>query len=277
LNDSRDPSRIGSFTVADIERLTAGWREVPWRILPEQVLAPAFHVALDEVLTDLVARGESTPTLRFWGWASPAVVLGRCQSVANEVDPDAARELGMEVVRRMSGGGAMFIQPHGAITYSLVLPEALLEGLTLRQSYEVCDAWVVLALRDMGIDCRFEPVNDIACATGKIGGAAQARRRGVVLHHTTLAYALDNAEMMRVLRIGRAKLKDKGVASAAKAVAPLERQTGLSREAVAARLLAAFREGYGGKIGALAAEEWTEAETLVETKYGTAAWTHEFE
>ncbi len=262
---------IGSFTVADIERLTAAWKAVPWRILPEQTLSPALNVALDEAL---LASG---PSLRFWGWGSPAIVLGRCQSVANEVDPDGARELGMQVVRRISGGGAMFVQPHGAITYSLILPEALLEGLSLRRSYEVCDAWAVLALRGMGIDCFYQPVNDIACAAGKIAGAAQARRRGVVLHHTTLAFALDNAEMLSVLRIGRDKLREKGVASAAKAVAPLNLQTGLSREKIVGGMLEGFRERYGGTVDELNGLEVDAAGRLVESKYGTAEWTNESE
>ncbi len=259
------------MTPADIDRLTAAWNACPWRILPERTLSPALNVALDEAL---LASG---PSLRFWGWGSPAVVLGRCQSVANEVDPDGAHELGMQIVRRISGGGAMFVQPHGAITYSLILPEAALEGLSLRQSYEVCDGWAVLALSGMGIECFYRPVNDIACAAGKIAGAAQARRRGVVLHHTTLAYALDNAEMRRVLRIGREKLKEKGVASAAKVVAPLNLQTNLSREEIAQRLLEGFQNRYGGATGALTDEELSKAEELVETKYATAEWTHEFE
>jgi len=260
-----------------IDRLTDAWKSIPWRILSERPVSPALNVALDEVLVDRIAVADSLPTLRFWGWDSAAVILGRCQSVANEVDLPAARDLGMTVVRRMTGGGAMFLQPHGAITYSLILPEVLVEGLTLRQSYEVCDAWCVSVLRELGIDCEYRPINDIACAAGKIAGAAQARRRGVVLHHTALAYALDNEEMLRVLRLGREKLKERGVASATKVVAPLNLQTALSREAIVEALRDGFIERYGGTIGELGADEMEAAEALVQTKYGTAEWTNEFE
>src|SRR6266513_2495323 len=76
------------------------------------------------------------------------------------------------------------------------------------------------------------PLNDIASAEGKIGGAAQARKPGVVLHHTTIAYEMNPDEMLRVLRIGREKLSDKGIASANKRVSPLRRQTDRSREAI---------------------------------------------
>src|SRR5581483_10659376 len=180
-------------------------------------------------------------------------------------------------VRRLTGGGAMFLQPHGAITYSLHLPESALAGLSIRRSYEVCDAWVVRGLRQLGVDAHHVPINDIACSEGKIGGAAQARRRGVVLHHTTLAYDMDPGEMVRVLRIGREKLKDKATPSAAKRVSPLVRQTGLPREAIVRHLFETFRATFGGELDEVTAEELAAAERLVAEKYANPAWTHEFE
>ncbi len=264
--------RIGAFTSDEIDRLTANWRQLPWRLIPEAPLAPAMNVALDEVLTDA-----GNPTLRFWRWDSPAVIIGRCQSITNEVDQAAAADMGVTVVRRMTGGGAMFLQPHGAITYSLYLPESAVEGLSIRQSYEVCEAWVIRGLRSLGVDAHHVPINDIACSEGKIGGAAQARRRGVVLHHTTMAYDMDPGEMVRVLRIGREKLKDKAVASAQKRVSPLVRQTGLSREEIVNRLFESFRQQFGGTVSQLTSEELAAAGELVRSKYSHPEWTDQFE
>ena len=268
---------IGRFTPAEVARFTVGWADYPWRILPERPLSPALNVALDEVLTDRLSKGLTPPTLRFWRWADPAVILGRTQSVANEVDLDAAAAMGVAVVRRMTGGGAMFLQPHGAITYSLYLPEAALAGFSVRASYEVCEAWVIEALRGLGVDAHHVPINDIACSEGKIGGAAQARRGGVVLHHTTIAYDMDPGDMVRVLRIGREKLKGKGTASAAKSVSPLVRQTGLSRDAIVEGLRAGFVARFGGTASALTPDELASADALVVSKYGAASWTREFE
>jgi lipoate-protein ligase A len=270
-------ARIGSFTAAEIDRLTAGWKSLPWRLIPERPLPPALNVALDEVLTDRLAKGERPPTLRFWRWTAPAVVIGRCQSVANEVDTAAAAAMGVQVVRRLTGGGAMFLQPHGAITYSLHLPEPALAGLSIRQSYEVCEAWVIRGLRQLGVDAHHVPINDIACAEGKIGGAAQARRRGVVLHHTTIAYDMDPGEMVRVLRIGREKLSDRATPSAARRVSPLVRQTGLPRDEIARHLFASFRTAFGGVPDEITAEELAAAERLAVEKYANPSWTHEFE
>jgi lipoate-protein ligase A len=269
--------RIGSFTEAEIDGHTAAWKSLPWRLLPERPAAPALNVALDEVLTDRVAAGLSPPTLRFWRWTAPAVILGRCQSVVNEVDAAEAEAMGVQIVRRMTGGGAMFLQPHGAITYSIYLPETALAGLSIRQSYEVCESWVIRGMRHLGVDAHHVPINDIACSEGKIGGAAQARRKGVVLHHTTIAYDMDPGDMVRVLRIGREKLKDKAVASAAKRVSPLVRQTGKPRAEIVDHLFASFRKRFGGTTDELTAEELTAADRLVESKYGHSAWTNEFE
>jgi lipoate-protein ligase A len=204
------------------------------------------------------------------------VILGRCQSVVNEVDVEVAREKGIQLVRRITGGGAMFLQPHGAITYSLYLPEALLKGLSVRESYQVCEAWVIEGLRKLGVDAYHAPLNDIACSMGKIGGAAQARRNRVVLHHTTMAYEMDPGEMVRVLRIGREKLSDKpAIASAAKRVSPLARQTGLPREAIVSSLFEHFRNRFGGTESSLWHEEMEAADELVKKKYGNDEWTYE--
>lgn len=254
----------------------APWSKTAWHLLPEVSLAPAMNVALDEVLCHQVSQGKRPATLRFWRWSEQAVILGRCQSVLNEVDVPTAESLGVRIVRRMTGGGAMFLQPHGAITYSLYLPEEMLKGITLRHSYQVCESWVIDGLRKLGVDAYHAPLNDISCSMGKIGGAAQARRQGVVLHHTTMAYDMDPGEMVKVLRIGREKLSDKpSISSAAKRVSPLVRQTGLPREAIVESLFDHFQMRFGGSVEKLRMDEVTAAEHLVASKYGNDEWTRE--
>lgn len=250
----------------------ARWRQYAWTLIPEIRQPPLINMALDEVLTLRVGRGERPPTVRIWGWASRCVVIGRFQSVKNEVDEAAAAANGVQIVRRISGGGAMFIEPEGAITYSIYAPEAMVKGMSFPESYAFFDAWVVDALRALGVDAWYAPLNDIASAGGKIGGAAQARRGGAVLHHTTMAYQMNVPLMLQVLRIGREKLSDKGIASADKRVGPLRQQTELSREAIIQHLVAHFRDAYGLMDGGLTADELAEAEALVRTRFGTDRW-----
>src|SRR5438445_11579945 len=100
-----------------------------------------MHMALDEVLRERVSAGARRPTVRFWEWTEPALVIGSHQSVVNEVDVVAARELGFTVTRRMSGGGTMLCEPARTITYSLYVPATVVAGLSFRQSYAAFDAW----------------------------------------------------------------------------------------------------------------------------------------
>ncbi len=224
------PEAIGIAVRRALGKAT-GWHDHVFDVIPPRTLDPAMHVALDEVIAREVATGERPPTLRFWDWDRPLVVIGSFQSVRNEVDPDGAARHGIEVVRRISGGGAMFMEPGNTITYSLVVPSSLVEGLSFERSYSFLDEWVIGALADVGVRAHFVPLNDIASDQGKIGGAAQKRFvAGAVLHHVTMAYDIDADKMLEVLRIGREKLSDKGTRSANKRVDPMRSQTGMSRE-----------------------------------------------
>lgn len=248
------------------------WRDHEWHLIHGSAHSPAMHMALDEVLTDEVAAGRRPPTLRVWEWASPAVVIGRFQSLRNEVDPEGAARHGIEVVRRISGGGAMFIEPGNTITYSIYAPLSLVDGMSFQEAYAHMDAWVIAALGDLGIQAFYQPLNDITSPGGKIAGAAQARRGKAVLHHVTMAYDIDATKMLEVLRIGREKLSDKGTASAQKRVDPLRSQTGLPREAVISRMIDTFRQRHGLRAHSLHDHELSRAETLVREKFTTAQW-----
>lgn len=248
------------------------WRAYGWRLIPQVARPPLMNMALDEVLTHRVGRGERPPTIRIWGWDSRCIVLGRFQSVRNEVNEDAAATNGVQIVRRISGGGAMFIEPEGAITYSIYAPERLVAGMNFPDSYVFFDAWVIQALRDLGVDAWYAPLNDITSSGGKIGGAAQARRGGAVLHHTTMAYQMNIPLMLQVLRIGQEKLSDKGISSAEKRVGPLRQQTDLPRAVIIDHLIASFRDRFGLSDDAETADELAEAEELVRTRFSTRDW-----
>lgn len=252
-----------------------GWRDYTWEIVRDPAVSPAMNLALDEVLTTRVGAGQRVPTLRIWEWDQSAVVIGSFQSYRNEVDPEGAAAGGFQVVRRISGGGAMMMAAGQIITYSLSVPAELVAGMTFADSYAFLDDWVLQALRSLGIDATYQPLNDIASPSGKIGGAAQKRlANGGVLHHATLSYDIDGELMTKVLRIGREKLSDKGTTSAAKRVDPLRSQTGLSREVIVQTLIDAFRAFTGAVDGHITAEEYAEAERLVAEKFSTEAWLH---
>ncbi|MBT2496519.1 biotin/lipoate A/B protein ligase family protein [Microbacterium sp. AGC62] len=252
-----------------------GWRDFDWEIVHDQAVSPRMNLALDEVLTARVGEGRRRPTLRIWEWNESAVVIGSFQSYRNEVDPEGAARHGFDVVRRISGGGAMLMAAGQIITYSLYVPASLVAGMTFADSYAFLDDWVLQALRSLGIDAVYQPLNDIASPTGKIGGAAQKRlANGGVLHHATLSYDIDGQVMTEVLRIGREKLSDKGTTSAAKRVDPLRSQTGLERAEIIERFKDTFRSLTDAETGSITADEYADAEALVESKFATEAWLH---
>ncbi|MFV2177441.1 biotin/lipoate A/B protein ligase family protein [Actinomadura sp. LOL_016] len=250
------------------------WRDHEWRLIHEGPQEPVVHMALDQVLAEEVAAGRRPPTLRVWEWASPAVIIGSFQSLRNEVDAAQAERAGVEVVRRISGGGAMFVEPGNTITYSLYAPETLVAGMSFAESYAFLDDWVLGALAELGVRAWYQPLNDIASDQGKIAGAAQKRlAAGAVLHHVTMAYDIDAAEMTRVLRIGREKISDKGIASANKRVDPLRRQTGMPREEIIDRMIGHFRGRYGLVADRSTEDELRLADKYVADKFATPGWT----
>ena len=250
------------------------FRSVDWTLLPNPKLAPRAQNAMDEVMLEEMAAGRRGPHIRFWNWKSNAVIIGRFQSVKNEIYEDAAREENVTISRRMTGGGAMLIEPQNAITYTIAAPEELVKGLEFGESYQFFDSWVLDSLRELGVDAWYVPLNDITSTGGKIGGAAQARKKGIALHHTTCAYAMTPGVLTRILRIGKEKLSDKGVASADKRVAPLRNQTELDRDVIINHMIGYFRQQYGLTEDSFRPEELARLDELVATKYDTDEWVY---
>ncbi|MFD1009528.1 MULTISPECIES: lipoate--protein ligase family protein [Oceanisphaera] len=253
--------------------MASSWQDHQFTIIAPVILPAIAHAALDEVLVDSVATGLRTPTLRFWDWDDSVVVIGSFQSVKNEVDMAAANDAQVQVVRRVTGGGAMFMEPGNCITYSLTVPTSLVDGMSIEQSYQFLDAWVLAALAEVGIKAHYVPLNDIASTQGKIGGAAQKRfANGVLVHHATLAYDIDASKMLQILRTGREKISDKGITSANKRVDPMRSQTGLTRASIIDAFIHHFSQRHQTQLGQYLPQELAAAKALVENKFSTTDW-----
>jgi lipoate---protein ligase len=237
-------------------------------IVAELNLPSAAHMALDEVLLDAVAAGRRPPLLRFWGWTQPTLVLGSNQAVANELDLVAVERRGFTIVRRLSGGGTMLAQPGRTITWSLVTSQEPVRGMSFVESFAHLDRWAVETLRSLGVAADYRPINDIVSPEGKIAGAAQARRRGALVHHVTMAYSMDPELLHELIRLGRPAVSDRGVRSAEKKVSPLDTLLTYSRAEVVAALAAAA----GPKPGRLDPSELEAAAALAEEKYARREW-----
>ncbi|MCL2735396.1 MAG: lipoate--protein ligase family protein [Propionibacteriaceae bacterium] len=266
------PRDVG-FAVRRALGASTTWADHVFQLIEDGPRSPVMQMALDQVYAEALSRGTRGPTLRIWEWGAPAVVIGSFQSLSNEVDPEGAARHGITVVRRVSGGGAMFIEPGNTITYSLVVPGSLVDGMSFEQSYEFLDSWVLTALKAVGVEATYVPINDITSPAGKIAGAAQKRLvDGTVLHHVTMAYDIDADKMLEVLRIGREKMSDKGTKSANKRVDPLRSQTHMSREDIVASFVDSFASMHTLERSRVTETEEDAARALVDSKFGTREW-----
>lgn len=246
-------------------------------VIVERPRTAMENLALDETLLYAVAEGRRRPLFWMWDWSERAVILGSYQSVAAEFDTAVAEREDFTFARRVSGGGAMVVEPGRTITYSMLVPESVVEGLSFRQSFAFLDMWVIRALRGLGIPASYRPINDIVSPVAKIGGAAQCRRRRTVLHHVTMAHAIDGAMMWQLLRLDQPRSAEKAVASAVKKVSPLSDYTQLPQPALRERLAAAFAGMHRSRPSAVTPEEWDEARQRIAEKFATREWRYRVE
>jgi lipoate-protein ligase A len=245
-----------------------------WRVLPLRVDDAAASMALDEALLKLNSEGRSPNTLRFWRWQPSAVSIGYFQSLELEVDLEEARREGVQVVRRITGGGAVFHDTNGELTYSLVcreedLPRGILE------SYRLICGGLVGGLGFLGLRAEFRPVNDVLVGGRKISGSAQTRRCGSVLQHGTILISPDVRLMFRVLRVSQEKLSDKAISSVFERVTTIERELGRRPgfEEVREAMIKGFESALGVRFeeGNLTREELELTRELA-PKYSSEEW-----
>lgn len=198
-----------------------------WRLLDLYVADAYTQMALDEAILRAVSEGEASNTIRLYRWKPSAVSIGYFQSVEEEVDLEACRRLGVDVVRRITGGGAVYHDYNGEITYSLIAPEDDPRiPRNIPESYRVICGCLVRALRRLGLEAEFRPINDILIGGRKISGNAQTRRRGVVLQHGTILIDCDVERMFTVLKVSEEKIRDKLIKAVKERVTSLRRELG---------------------------------------------------
>jgi lipoate-protein ligase A len=242
-----------------------------WRVVGLETRDAYLNMALDEAVSESIKDGESPPTIRFYTWKPGAVSIGYFQSMNDEVNLDICRELGIDCIRRWTGGGAVYHDTNGEITYSVIAPANLFPR-SIQDSYEVICGWIVDGLGKLGIDAVFSPVNDILVNNKKISGSAQTRRGGILLQHGTVLYDLDLATMFSVLNVSRQKITDKMIKNAEERVTCILKHGDFDKKDVYKALFEAFTEGKYFEFDTWSESEITRATELAEKKYGSGEW-----
>jgi len=234
-----------------------------------------WNMALDEALLNGVNRGVSPPTLRLYVFSPSAVTIGRFQRVREVVDLERAADLGVDVVRRITGGGAVYHDERGEVTYSIVSPISEFPGSVVDSYRRIC-AGLVRALEIMGLSAEFAPINDVVIGGKKVSGSAQVRRGGALLQHGTLMYATDLDTLASLLRPPREKLRAKGLADVRARVTTVSIELGreVTRAEVEDAMIRGFSEALGAEVeeGDLLEGEEVEARRLALERYGREEW-----
>ncbi|RLG99221.1 lipoate--protein ligase family protein [Candidatus Bathyarchaeota archaeon] len=247
------------------------------RLLKLETYNAYMNMAIDEAIARLRSKDRTVDTLRFYRWKPSAVSVGYFQNTAEEVDLDECRRLNVDVVRRMTGGGAVYHDYNGEITYSIIVKEDSL-GIPrdILKSYEVICGGIVLGLRNLGLDAEFKPVNDIQVGGKKISGNAQTRRWGTVLQHGTVLVDADIKTMFRVLKVGKEKISDKLIKAVEERVTTINRVLGkkIGFTEVYEALKGGFEKALNIRLheGELTEEEKDLSRELYEKKYTRREW-----
>jgi lipoate-protein ligase A len=267
--------------------------EPAWRLLLDEPAAGAWNMAVDEVVLDGVASGAAPATVRFYGWNPACLSLGYFQSF-DVVDLDACRRLGVDIVRRPTGGRAILHDRE--LTYSVALPAAVLgQERGILPSYHRISRALQAGLRSLGIITTMAPesaaasmpehgpvcfdrpsAHEVLLDGRKLIGSAQVRRANALLQHGSILVEPRIATMLSCLRLpvraGVAHGSDPAIEDGVIGLASV----GITDPVrittpIAAAIAAEF--GVALVIGALTGGERQAAAALMTSKYRSAGWT----
>ena len=261
--------------------------ERDWRLIREECRPAAMQMALDEVATETAARGGPC-TVRVYRWQD-ALSLGY-QQEAKTVDWDACTRQQIEVTRRQTGGGGIYHDGIGDISYSIAVPKTAVPG-DLLDSYALLCEPILDAFDRMGVDATFatekrppryhpacylraiHPAHDIVAGGRKISGNAQYRTRDGILQHGSLSYICRPRRHLSVFQT------EVSSASFRERVTSINEQTDIDRKTAVSAVEDALCEWADAVSGDrnMIADDWTadecaRATTLVQEKYGSENW-----
>ncbi len=179
-----------------------------WRLLRTGFNNAFENMAIDEAVLISRIDGSVQNTIRFYRWKPSAVSLGFSQEVEKEVQVDACKELCIDLVRRPTGGGTVYHDSAGELTYSIVVNlDAVPSDLT--SSYKQLCQGIILACEELGLKAQlsFDETGrqcpNVTVDGKKISGGAQTRRRNALLQHGTVLLDSNLEMMTRILKMGQ--------------------------------------------------------------------------
>jgi lipoyltransferase/lipoate-protein ligase len=251
-----------------------------WRLLRLETSNAFMNMSIDEAILNARITGQVPNTLRFYRWQPSAVSIGKNQNPENELYLDACKKLGVDVVRRISGGGTVYHDFEGEVTYSVVAKTSDLGTADLTTVYYKIYEAITDALRILGVPADFSSGDAKNCPNltvdgKKISGSSQTITRGIVLQHGTVLRSVDLSKMFQLLKLRNANCSQ-AVDIAKRKITSMQTELGhkISPDTVANSLAQGFRAILKIQLedGELTPTELETANKLYKEKYATNQW-----
>jgi len=252
-----------------------------WRLRKLETRNAFENMAVDEAILEAKIKGLVPNTLRFYRWKPSAVSIGKFQNIEKEVQLENCRKEGVDVVRRITGGGAVYHDAESEITYSLIARKADLNAHDMLAVYAMVYAGIAKALEILGLNVAFDEGNERNCPNlvfngKKISGSAQSHKSGMVLQHGTLLLDVNLDKMFSFLRVPWAKTCMEASAIAERKITSVSNELGkkVSTEDMEQALVKGFEETFNIRLvdGSLTPYERELAEKLYKEKYLNKQW-----
>ena len=262
-----------------------------WRFIDTGINDGFLNMAIDEVILDAHLKGFCPPTLRVYRWSPPALSLGYFQNLEREIEMKRCFELGIDVVRRLSGGQAVF--HHDELTYSVVTSEEYGFPQSVAKSYRLLSGGLIAAYGMLGLEVCLtahpgEPssaacfssagLTDLTFQGRKLSGSAQFRRGKALLQHGSLPISLDLQLFFSILKFPSNAIRDKAQTHFGQKATTISEILGnmISWQELKEALFKGFQISLGIKFyeDTLTPEEFDLSRKLAREKYKAFGWNY---
>ncbi|NHI91391.1 MAG: lipoate--protein ligase family protein [Candidatus Lokiarchaeota archaeon] len=249
-----------------------------WRLINLETHNGFSNMAIDEAILNARIRNEVPNTVRFYRWNPSTVSIGKNQSISAEANIEMCKNHGVDIVRRITGGGAVYHDYEGEITYSVIVKQEQDIPFETDLSFIKLCTGIIIALNKIGLNAYQGKHHcpSIFIDERKISGNAQTRRKGVILQHGTILRDYDPELMYTFLRVREGIKKEKVVHSVYQKITTIKRElkTQVDFSELERILKESFEESFKTKfleIGLTNSEKF-EAERLEKEKFNTKEW-----
>ncbi|MFS0782956.1 lipoate--protein ligase [Bacillus sp. 1P06AnD] len=230
---------------------------------------PRVNLAIEEYA--LKNLGEDESYLLFY-INEPSIIIGKNQNTIEEINTDYVESNGIKVVRRLSGGGAVY-HDHGNLNFSFITKD---DGDSFHNFKKFTEP-VIRALEKMGVNAKLSGRNDIEAEGRKISGNAQFSTKGKMFSHGTLLFDSEMDHVVSALKVRKDKIESKGIKSVRSRVANISEflQEPMTIEQFRTELLKNIFEGYDEiPEYVLTEDDWEKINELSQERYQSWNWNY---